>query len=368
MGIMRDGVRKGTAGLLVLFAAAVLLLCSAAAASAVDASYHGVDFITAAKGWAVGRNATIVHTVDGGRHWTRQHYVYGGPSLTDVCFRNDGQHGWAVGTAGTVFRTVNGGRTWSLVTGFRVPDPSANLTSVKFVSASTGWVCGGWAASAGGLEVPWGGVWRSTDGGRTWSAPAATYYGWCPTALDASSSRAATCAGILRVVDVSSHRFNVPAVAQTTTGGSSWDPAPTMLDAGTLTASVNDLDQVAAHIVAVGEYDATYPNTPFAFFSADRGSSFSPASIPAGGPGELYGVKMASGTVGYAVGLDARAVLKTTNGGATWRVKPTNYGRELWAVDFVSTTTGYAVGLSVSTGASLVIKTTNGARSWTRVK
>jgi photosystem II stability/assembly factor-like uncharacterized protein len=141
-----------------------------------------------------------------------------------------------------------------------------------------------------------------------------------------------------------------------------------MLDAGALTASVNDLDQVSAHIVAVGECDATYPNTPFAFFSADRGGSFSPASIPAGSPGEIDGVSMASGTVGYAVGNGARAVLKTTNGGATWRVKPTAFGRELWAVDFVSPTVGYAVGLRVSTGASLVIKTTNGARSWTRVK
>jgi len=366
---MRDGARKGTAGLLVLFAAAVLLLCSAAAASAVDASYHGVDFITAAKGWAVGRNATIVRTVDGGKHWKRQNYAYGGPSLTDVCFRNDGLHGWAVGTAGTVFRTVNGGRTWSLVTGFHVPDPSADLSSVKFVSATTGWVCGGWAASAGGTQVPWGGVWRSTNGGRTWSAPVATFsgWGWCPTALDASDAHAATCAGIFRVVDVSLQRFNVPAFARTS-NGSVWDTAPTALDAGTLTSSVNDLDQVGAHIVTVGEYDGTYPYTPFAFFSANHGSSFSPASIPAGSPGQLEGVKMASGTVGYAVGLDARAVLKTTNGGATWRVKPTNYGRELWAVDFVSTTTGYAVGLSVSTGASLVIKTTNGARSWTRVK
>jgi len=52
----------------------------------------------------------------------------------------------------------------------------------------------------------------------------------------------------------------------------------------------------------------------------------------------------------------------------TWRVKPTPLGAELLAVDFVGTSTGYAVGLNLSTAKPLVIKTTNGARTWRRVK
>ena len=104
----------------------------------VDASHRGVDFISASKDWAVDRDATIVRTSDGGKHWKRQHYVPGGPSLAAVCFRNDGLHGWAVGQLGTVYRTVN------------------------FVSTTTGYAVGRRVSTGAPLVI------KTTNGAASW--------------------------------------------------------------------------------------------------------------------------------------------------------------------------------------------------------
>ncbi|MFQ3197437.1 MAG: photosystem II stability/assembly factor-like uncharacterized protein [Paraglaciecola sp.] len=71
----------------------------------------GVYFIDQ-QGWAVGHDATILHSNDGGQQWHIQNFA---PSLQrpllDVLFF-DSQHGIAVGAYGTFLRTRDGGQTW----------------------------------------------------------------------------------------------------------------------------------------------------------------------------------------------------------------------------------------------------------------
>jgi hypothetical protein len=136
----RDGCRRAVAGA-ALVVLALVFLVGAAPARAVNASFRGVDFITASSGWVVGRSATIMHTSNGGRTWVRQHREATGPTLTDVNMRNDGLHGWAVGDGAAVYRTVDG-RHWTRVSSM-VLDPGLTLTSVRFVSGNIGWACGG---------------------------------------------------------------------------------------------------------------------------------------------------------------------------------------------------------------------------------
>ncbi|MGI2173329.1 WD40/YVTN/BNR-like repeat-containing protein [Shewanella ulleungensis] len=71
-----------------------------------------VFFFDAKKGWAVGHDATIIHTEDGGETWSLQmQSTEIEKPLLDVRFytANDGI---AVGAYGLFYRTADGGKTW----------------------------------------------------------------------------------------------------------------------------------------------------------------------------------------------------------------------------------------------------------------
>lgn len=124
-------------------------------------------FVDGKKGWAVGKNSTMLRTADGGMKWkpvenlTR---LVGLPvesaSLTfgfsDVFFLKGGEIGWAVGNfygatttnVGGLFMTTNGGDTWQ-----RIPIvmqrktnstrfTKGNLKSVHFTDVSNGMITG----------------------------------------------------------------------------------------------------------------------------------------------------------------------------------------------------------------------------------
>jgi photosystem II stability/assembly factor-like uncharacterized protein len=77
------------------------------------ATLTGVHFPDERHGWAVGHDAVILHTEDGGLTWTKQ---YQGPDLQvsflDVCFL-DAQTGFVAGAYGQFLATRDGGRTWT---------------------------------------------------------------------------------------------------------------------------------------------------------------------------------------------------------------------------------------------------------------
>jgi len=71
-----------------------------------------VYFINKLQGWAVGHDATILHTTDGGLTWQLQQSLPEKEKpLLDVVFKDE-LHGIAVGAYGLLFRTIDGGKTW----------------------------------------------------------------------------------------------------------------------------------------------------------------------------------------------------------------------------------------------------------------
>ncbi len=112
---------------------------------------NDVDFANENEGWAVGKNGTIRHTINGGETWASQ----SGPvssDLNSLCFIDE-NYGWAVGDYGEIINTTNGGSTWSGQTN----PASGNLWGVSFVDENHGWAAGDFAT-----------ILCTTDGGQSW--------------------------------------------------------------------------------------------------------------------------------------------------------------------------------------------------------
>lgn len=101
--------------------------------------------------WAVGENAIILHSKDGGRTWEKS-FEAGSGVLYDL-FMLDRQTGWAVGSAGAIFTTADGGKTWERRQGIGGGD----YHCVYFPDGTHGLIGG-----AGGLIL------ITEDGGKQW--------------------------------------------------------------------------------------------------------------------------------------------------------------------------------------------------------
>jgi len=82
-------------------------------ASPVDVLLNAVFFFDSRNGWAVGHDAAIIATRDGGESWTLQSFSPGlNKPLMDVVF-TDAKNGFAVGAYGLFKVTTDGGETWT---------------------------------------------------------------------------------------------------------------------------------------------------------------------------------------------------------------------------------------------------------------
>lgn len=98
------------------------------AAVPLRSALTAVHFVDDQHGWAVGHDAAIIATADGGRSWTLQHYQ---PELKkpllDVLFL-DARLGYAVGAFGLLLKTEDGGGSWTEV---RVPEIDADELNLQ---------------------------------------------------------------------------------------------------------------------------------------------------------------------------------------------------------------------------------------------
>lgn len=124
-----------------------------------------------------GRDTPLMHTTDGGFHWTALKLP---PDMWNLFFL-DQQHGWAWGgietsSAGSLYKTVDGGATWSRNTttswGMQTttePGSSSSLRSfdLTFQTPQRGWITLT-TDTYGQADSSQAFLYLTTDGGETW--------------------------------------------------------------------------------------------------------------------------------------------------------------------------------------------------------
>lgn len=114
-----------------------------AGASGIETTLFGVFMADEQRGWAVGMESALLHTVDGGLTWQKQS-VKTPPgfslALYDVEVR--GNLGWAVGNSGFLLHSQDAGVSWNLV---EVPSQMGSywFREVSLLANGKGFIVGG---------------------------------------------------------------------------------------------------------------------------------------------------------------------------------------------------------------------------------
>ena len=269
--------------------------------------WTGVEFVDQNNGWVVGVSGDILHTTDGGSHWSRQtsgttHQLH---NITAVSATT----AWACGSEGTVLHTTNGGSTW-------VPQTaggSANsFRALYFFDANTGWV-------AGPSPNPYP---NTTNGGSTWilsgTAPSDFY------AFD------------IRFADAQRGWAVGWGIWQTTDGGMTWDRQVADSHTGGLThVALTDATTAGRSAAVRGLAGTSICAPPTAGASWD--------SMDTGVANALWGVAFPDSNTGWAVGAGG-VIVNTLDGGRTWLRQDSIPMNAFYDVCFVDTEHGWAVG------------------------
>ncbi len=201
-------------------------------------------FTDARNGWAVGKDATLLRTTDGGEQWSTvpemetliglpvesSNYNFG---FRDIFFL-DPQQGWMIGNfddhdrniIGGLFATSDGGKSWKRIpltmqtqySSGRVTPGS--LQAVRFTDAKTGSVTGEMYDGEGRFFF----VLHTRDGGKSWEQFRTPSRAVCSTQfLDPSNGWMASFAPREREAETAdSHTLYDTTLMRTDNGGLSW--------------------------------------------------------------------------------------------------------------------------------------------------
>ncbi|MCI0642152.1 MAG: YCF48-related protein [Gemmataceae bacterium] len=328
-------MRRGIFALLVTFAVTLTEQAHAADLRYFDdAALRAVHFVDQKEGWAVGDEGVIWHTIDGGQSWERQatgvraslrSVVFLSPYLGWAAGREELPHGR--GSVGVLLFTDDGGLSWKRILSNTFP----GLNQVKFVSEKTGFVFGD------GADQYASGVFKTTDGGRTWApVPGPRATSWL--AGDFADANTALLGGAWsRLATMRQEQFS--AAEAETLGG----------------RAIRGLHILPRRAVAVGQGGVVMTSV-----SAGSKWGFPDLKLPTEVLANVdFNAIHAVGGQAWAVGRPGTALLHTDDSGVTWKLKKTGQPLPLHGVYFLDEKRGWAVG-----ELGTIVSTTDGGETW----
>ena len=269
-----------------------------------EADLGSILFCNATTGFILGRE--FMKSTDGGATWNADHAL---PSATlrGMSFATP-DTGFIAGSADNdpqslLLRTTDGGISWAPI----AHGTTNALNGVQFINATTGWITG-----SGGT------IMRTTDGGVTWDPQTSG-----TTSALGKPFFVNTQVGVV---------LGSAEILRTTDGGAHWSSTP---EPSTLLFDVDFADENVGMIVGVGPGYSS-----LALRTTNGGVSWSDKS-PAG-TFWRNGVDVIDANTAVTVGYFD--VLRTTDGGNTWRPEFAPNPKPLTGVAFTSATTGFAAG------------------------
>ncbi|KIL39940.1 hypothetical protein SD70_17155 [Gordoniibacillus kamchatkensis] len=255
--------------------------------------------------WAVEHGRALVRTKDGGKTW-QQLYPLLAP-VGDIAFV-DAQHGFGLGTpfeSDALLATSDGGKSWRKLPAI---DPQGAIVGISFASRQTGWALRQ-TADSGVFQLL-----RTTDGGNSWKALA-------NLAAAGVSNRPyirffSAQDGVIAVTNGS----KTQTVYRTKDGGKTWTASPSPY----VQAGGGDLFAFSSPSTGWTYRDET-PQQGAVLYRTEDGAAWQPYGVLPK-PGWAYALGWASELRGWA--LYERdpfqpgsrwSLLATSDGGATWR-------------------------------------------------
>jgi photosystem II stability/assembly factor-like uncharacterized protein len=235
------------------------------------ATLTDVTFVDAKRGWAVGHDAVVIHTRDGGESWELQ---YQAPEeevpLLSVWFEN-AEHGIAAGGFAMLLETTDGGETWRRRPLGANSDDDYHLNAIFAGPGESLFI----AAEAGS-------IYRSLDGGASWERLHPPYEGsfWGGLSLDGEA---------FMVFGMRGHLFRSDDLGET------WQELATGTDQSLQSAIIRSDGSIV--VVGLGGVVLT---------SSDGGRSFSAAIEP-----DRRGIAAASENTGGRLLLFGETGVKT---------------------------------------------------------
>ena len=305
--------------------------------------------------------AQVLKTDNGGSDWSIQNIDTTDVANTDICVV-DGSAVWAIGMQ-NAYKTVNGGLTWSRVFRSTIsPSGGGLLQDICALDAHTALhVTYFYNSFSGWPYTSWWDVFRTSDGGMTWTSCVPDYLTASPVFYEDVSSVDVADDSTIWVSLLSSQQV----VLRSTDSGVTWE---THEQSGWYIYDVSAIDSLNAW--AVGSEATTTPGngTGVILKTADGGATWEVQRKESGLV--LSSISAVDADVAWAAGeinttyatADRGIILKTIDGGAAWTIQHEFAGGYLNDICAVDAATAWAGGKSPS-GAPLILKTENGGET-----